>query len=559
MGRKIRIFDTTLRDGEQTPGVHLNVAEKVEIARQLARLGVDVIEAGFPVATDGDFQAVRAVAGELSVGWQLSVGRPAVEEMIAGESADGPFVAALARTLRPDIDRAWEAIKEARRPLLHVFIATSPIHMRYKLQKSPAEVLRMAREGVSYARELCPNVEFSAEDATRSEPAFLAEICGIAIEAGATVINIPDTVGYTTPAEMAELIAYLREQLPALARGDVVLSVHCHDDLGLAVANSLAAVQAGATQVECTINGLGERAGNASLEELVMALNTRRDRYGVQVGIDTKQIYRTSRLVSTLTGVPVQPNKAIVGANAFAHESGIHQDGVLKERTTYEIMTPESIGLSSGSRLVLGKHSGRHAFRQRLEELGYRLESDELEKAYQRFTELADRKGELSDEDLTVIVEEENVATIPRTYELDYLQIVTGTSTVPTATVRLRIGGDAGDSDAKTLQESACGDGPVNAAFHAVDRITGLTVSLAHYALNAVTAGKDALGEVTVRIRDNGNQYIGRGSSTDVIEASVRAYLHAINKMVQARKQAAETPVLDTPVLETPVESGAER
>lgn len=499
----VRIFDTTLRDGEQSPGISLNVEEKVEIAKQLERLGVDVIEAGFPQASRGDFEAVRAVA----------------------KAVHGPVIAALARALPEDILKAVEAVSEAKAPRIHTFIATSPIHMKYKLRKEPAEVLDLAREAVALAKKYVDDVEFSAEDATRSDWDFLCQVFAAAIEAGATTINIPDTVGYTTPEEYARLIRYVKEHTPGIERA--VISVHCHNDLGLAVANSLAAVTAGAGQVECTINGLGERAGNAALEEIVMALRTRSDLYPVRTGIVTEQIYRTSRLVSVLTGVSVQPNKAIVGENAFAHEAGIHQDGVLKERSTYEIMTPASIGLPE-SRLVLGKHSGRHAFRQRLREMGYGdLSEEEIERAYESFIDLADRKKSVSEKDLLAILEQ-RIAQIPEYYTLETLQVVTGNRALTTATVRIRRGEEI-------VQEAACGEGPVDAVYHAIDRVTGLTVNLEGYSLQAVTGGKDALGEVTVRIKDNGNLYTGRGASTDVIEASAKAYLQAINKMLHDR------------------------
>lgn len=501
---RVTIFDTTLRDGEQSPGINLNADEKVEIARQLERLGVDVIEAGFPQASQGDFEAVRAVA----------------------KAVRTPAVAALARAVPGDIERAARAVEEAQRPRIHTFIATSEIHMKYKLRKEPGEVLEMAVRAVELAKKYVDDVEFSAEDATRSNWDFLCRVFAAVIEAGATTINIPDTVGYITPDEFVRLITYVREHTPGIDR--VVVSVHCHDDLGLAVANSLAAVTAGARQVECTINGLGERAGNAALEEIVMALKTRADRFGVQTGIVTEQIYRTSRLVASLTGVAVPPNKAIVGENAFSHESGIHQDGVLKEPTTYEIMTPASIGLPS-SRIVLGKHSGRHAFRARLAEMGYtHLSPEELERAYQAFIALADRKKHVSERDIQAILEERLVQ-VPEYYVLDYLQVVTGNKDVATATVRLRRGDE-------TRLEAACGEGPVDAIYRAIDRVTGLEVNLENYTLQAVTGGKDALGEVTVRIRDNGNHYTGRGTSTDVLEASARAYLQAINKMLYDRQ-----------------------
>ncbi|HHV53850.1 MAG TPA: 2-isopropylmalate synthase [Firmicutes bacterium] len=513
--RRVEIFDTTLRDGEQSPGVSLNVHEKLEIARQLARLGVDVIEAGFPVTSPGDFAAVQAIAREVH----------------------GPVIAALARALPGDVERAAEALRPARergkgQARIHTFIATSPIHMRYKLRKSPEEVIELAVAAVKLARQYVEDVEFSAEDATRSDPEFLARVFGAVIEAGATVLNVPDTVGYTTPAEFSRLIRFLRENVPGIER--VKLSVHCHDDLGMAVANSLAGVEAGATQVECTINGLGERAGNAALEEIVMALRTRADFYGVETGIVTPEIYRTSRLVSALTGVMVQPNKAIVGENAFAHEAGIHQDGILKERTTYEIMTPESIGLKQ-SRLVLGKHSGRHAFRARLAELGYELGEQELQQAYERFIELADRKKNVSDRDLEALVAGAGSrATVPEEYSLEYLSVVSGTAGIATATVKLRRGDEV-------RTEAACGDGPVDAAYRAIDRITGVHVELDGYQLQAVTGGKDAAGEVVVRLKEDGHIFVGRGLSTDVIEASVRAYLHAFNKLLAARREAQGT------------------
>lgn len=500
---RVKFFDTTLRDGEQSPGISLNVEEKVEIAKQLERLGVDVIEAGFPQASRGDFEAVRAVA----------------------EAVRTPTIAALARAIPGDIERAAQAVAGARAPRIHTFIATSEIHMKHKLRKSPPEVLQLATDAVALARKYVDDVEFSAEDATRSDWDFLCQVFGAAIAAGATTINIPDTVGYTTPEEYGRLIRYIKEHTPGIEKA--IISVHCHNDLGLAVANSLAAVAAGAGQVECTINGLGERAGNAALEEIVMALRTRSDLYPVETNIVTEQIYRTSRLISNVTGVNVQPNKAIVGANAFAHEAGIHQDGVLKERTTYEIMTPASIGLPQ-SRLVLGKHSGRHAFRERLREMGYQdLSLDEVERAYESFIELADRKKTVSEKDIMAIVEE-RVVQIPEHYVLESIQVVTGNATIATATVRISHGD-------QVVQEAACGDGPVDAVYNAIDRVTGLTINLDSYALQAVTGGKDALGEVTVRVRDNGNQYTGRGTSTDVIEASARAYLQALNKMLHER------------------------
>ncbi len=503
MGRII-IFDTTLRDGEQSPGVNLNVEEKLEIAAHLAKMKVDVIEAGFPVASPGDFEAVKAVASEV----------------------EGPVIAALARAMEKDIEVAWAAVRDARKARIHTFIATSPVHMQYKLRKRPEEVLKMAVDMVRYASSLCPDVEFSAEDAARSDRAFLCEVFAGVIEAGATVVNIPDTVGYSTPWEFGDLVAYVKAHTPGIDRA--VVSVHCHNDLGLAVANSLAAVTAGATQIECTVNGLGERAGNAALEEIVMTLKTRQDVFGVSLGIDTSHIYRASRLVSALTGVPVQANKAVVGENAFAHESGIHQDGVLKERTTYEIMSPESIGLPQ-SRLVLGKHSGRHAFREKLAAMGYSLSPEEIDKAFARFIELADKKKQVSDRDIEAIVHDEMVET-PELFVLEYLHVSSGNTTVPTATVRIK----SGDS---VLEGAACGDGPVDAVYKAIDEATGVRAQLVSYSLHAVTGGKDALGEATVQIKDNGDVYVGRGISTDVIEASARAYLQAVNKFARNRLQ----------------------
>ncbi|QGP91480.1 2-isopropylmalate synthase [Neomoorella glycerini] len=497
--KRIYIFDTTLRDGEQSPGVSLNVEEKLKIAHQLARLGVDVIEAGFPIASPGDFEAVRAIAREV----------------------EGPVIAGLARINDRDIDRAWEALQEAKRPRIHVFIATSDIHLKHKLRMTREEVLAAVRQGVARAKSYCRDVEFSPEDASRSDIDFLCQVLAAAIASGATVLNIPDTVGYATPAEFGHLIAELRRRVPGIEQ--VQISVHCHNDLGLAVANSLAAIENGALQVEGAINGIGERAGNTALEELVMALYTRRDYYGCHTGIVTEEIYRTSKLVSSLTGMPVQYNKAIVGKNAFAHEAGIHQDGVLKERTTYEIMNPTMIGLVQ-SNIVLGKHSGRHALRSRLEELGFKLNEAELDKAFARFKELADRKKEISDRDLEAIVEHE-VKQIPEKFVLEHIHISTGNRVVPTATIGLRVGEEL-------KEEAACGEGPVDAAFKAIDKITRIPVGLKSYSLNAVTGGKDAVGEVTVKIECAGRVFIGRGISTDVLEASARAYLNAINKVI---------------------------
>jgi 2-isopropylmalate synthase len=501
----IAIFDTTLRDGEQSPGCTMQPAEKLRLAHQLAALRVDVIEAGFPVASQDDFASVQLVAREVR----------------------GPVIAALCRTLPGDIDRAWAAIQDAARPRLHTFIATSDLHMRYKLQKGRGEVLAMAREAVRRARGYTADVEFSAEDATRSDPEFLAEIVAAALEEGATVINIPDTVGYTVPGEYAELLRGLRERVPALERA--VLSVHCHNDLGLAVANSLAAVEAGARQVECTVNGIGERAGNASLEEVVMALRVRRDRMPFETGIATQEIYRTSQMLANITGVPVQPNKAVVGRNAFAHEAGIHQHGVMANASTYEIMTPESVGVKTTS-LVLGKHSGRHALDQRMRDLGFVLEGDALAQAYALFTRLADQKKEIFDEDLVALVNDV-LTDSDGPYRLMAVQATAGTHSVATALVILSDG-------EKETTETASGDGPVNAVFEAINRIAGMPWELLDFRLASVTGGADALGEVFLRVRfPDGFVCSGKAASTDIVGSSAQAYLNAVNKAV---RRAAE-------------------
>jgi 2-isopropylmalate synthase len=498
------IFDTTLRDGEQSPGVSLTVDEKLEIARQLERLRVDVIEAGFPVASEGELDAVRRIAREVR----------------------GPVICGLARTHHTDIDRAWEALREAESARIHTFTSASPVHLRHMLRMTEDEVVEMTVDCVRYAKRYVSDVEFSGQDCGRADRAFLVRLYGAAIEAGATTINIPDTVGYATPGEFADLIRFIRENVPG-ADG-VVISVHTHDDLGMAVPNALAGVEAGAGQVECAVNGIGERAGNCSLEEVVMALRTRRDWYRRAVGVRTDQIYRTSRLVAGLTGMAVPPNKAVVGANAFAHESGIHQDGVLKERTTYEIMSPQDVGLPT-NRLVLGKHSGRHAFRERLREMGYELSEEDFRKAFARFKALADKKKDVSDRDVEAILQDELVGAGPEVYRIEDYQVMAGSSTVPTATVRLRREGG------EPLQESATGDGPVDAVYRAIDRAAGVTHRLLDYALKAVTGGQDAVGEVTVRVEaPDGRVAAGRGASTDVIEASARAYLAAINRLAAA-------------------------
>ena len=516
---RIQVFDTTLRDGEQAPGASLNELEKLEVARALEALGVDVIEAGFPVASPGELHAVQEICRHVR----------------------RPVICALARANPVDIEHAGEALKGAATSRIHIFIATSEIHMRYKLRKTPEEVIQAAREAVALARRYAHQVEFSAEDATRSDPEFLCRVFEAAIRAGADIINIPDTVGYATPAEYAELFRYVAAHTEGIEKA--ILSAHCHDDLGLAVANTLAAIEAGARQVEATINGIGERAGNASLEEIVMALKVRGDRYPYETGIVTEHLYRTSRLVSRLTGIPVQPNKAIVGDNAFAHEAGIHQDGILKHRATYEIMRPEMVG-QPASRLVLGKHSGRHALRQRLSELGYELSPEMLEATYRRFLEVADRKKHVTDRDLVALVEEQQAVAVPERFHLEYFHVDDGTTSVPTATVRVRIAGRD-----TPVQEAACGDGPVDALLRAIERATGVRAELESYHLQAVTSGKDAMGEVTVRVRDNGHVHVGRAVSTDILEASARAYVQALNRMVHAA--SAATPA------ELPAESAA--
>ncbi len=473
--------------------------EKLEIAKQLAKLGVDIIEAGFPIASKGDLEAVQLVAREVK----------------------GPTICALARSNTKDIDRAAEALKPASKSRIHVFLATSKIHMRYKLRKAESEILRQAVKAVRYARTFCDDVEFSPEDASRSVPAFLYQVLEAVIAAGAGTVNIPDTVGYTTPHEFGQLIEGIREQVPNI--NEAIVSVHCHNDLGLAVANSLEAVRHGARQIECTVNGIGERAGNASVEEVVMSLRTRHDVYaGLWTGINSQEIMRASRLVSKLTGMVVQPNKAIVGSNAFRHEAGIHQDGILKERTTYEIMRPEDVGLG-GSQLVLGKHSGRHALSARLKDLGYQLSKNDFKRVLERFNELSDKKKEVYDEDLQTIVEDE-ILDVPETYHLEYLHTTSGSQTMPTATLKLRKG-------KVLLEDAACGDGPVDACYNTIDRITGMKCELLEYDLHAVTGGKDALGEVVVRLKSGGRIVSGRGASTDIIQASAKAYVNALNRL----------------------------
>ena len=497
MSRKIHIFDTTLRDGEQVPGAKLNKRQKIEIAQQLAKLNVDIIEAGFPCSSPEDLQAVQAIARQVK----------------------GPVIAGLARTVKEDIDIAWEGVRDAERPRIHVFIGSSDIHVQKKLRRDRDSVLKMAVEAVQYAKSLCHDVEFSTEDGSRTDFDFLCRIIDATVRAGATVINVPDTVGYALPEEYGDLVRRLREKVHSLDR--VIFSVHCHNDLGLAVANSLAAVRNGADQVECTINGVGERAGNASLEEIVMALATRFASYQATTGVVTQEIYRTSRMVSRLMNVIVQPNKAIVGSNAFSHSSGIHQDGVLKDRTTYEIMRPEDIGITQ-QQIVLTARSGRAALKHRLAGLGFSLEPDVFERVYKRFIDVADRKKEIRGQDLRSIVEIE-VSKVPETYSMHSMQIMSGNTMVPLASVTLVRQGEF-------ITDAATGNGPVDAVFNGIERITGIHGILRDYDLKAVTMGRDALGEAMVRVEIGNSIYSGIGTSPDVIEASARAYLNAFNR-----------------------------
>ena len=496
---RVVVFDTTLRDGEQSPGASLSVPDKIAIAYQLARLKVDVIEAGFPISSEAQFDAVKIIAQEVK----------------------GPIIAALARCVDIDIDRAGDALKGAEKPRIHTFIATSKVHLEKKFRKSEDEILTMAVEGVKRAKRYCDDIEFSPEDSARTGKEFLFRIVEAAIDAGATTINIPDTVGYANPKEFGALIAEIFNKVPNIDKA--VLSVHCHNDLGLAVANTLAAVENGAQQVEVTVNGVGERAGNASLEEVVMGLKTRNDYYGKKTNIDTTEIIHTSRMVSSLMGIPVQPNKAIVGANAFAHEAGIHQDAVIKDSETYEIMSPVDIGLES-NRIVLGRHSGRHGLKQRLIELGFTMGQQELDHIYEKFIEIADKKKEVFDEDLVALIHYESQE-IKEAYELEYFTILSGNQAVPTATIGLKHKGNVS-------QEAAVGDGPVDAAYRAIDKLVGESVKLTDYSLRGVTGGKDAMGEVVVRITQNGQKILGRGASTDIIEASILAYVNALNRLL---------------------------
>lgn len=509
--KRIFVFDTTLRDGEQSPGASLNVYEKVEIARQLERLGVDIIEAGFPVSSPTQFEAVERVAGEV-----------------------GMTVAALARAKEIDIKTAYDAIKHSAKPRIHTFASTSDFHILGKfgeekygktLQEKRKTVVQMSYDAVAYAKTFCSDIEFSAEDAGRTEIGYLAEVVEAAISAGALTINIPDTTGYTLPSEFGNMIAELRKRVSNIDKA--IISVHCHNDLGLGVANSIAAIENGARQVECTINGIGERAGNASLEEIVMALKVRKDYFSYYTNINTEEIYNTSRMVSGFSGMIVQPNKAIVGENAFAHESGIHQDGMLKNRNTYEIMTPETVGVRK-TKIVLGRHSGRHGLKARLDDLGYKLTGDELDRVYKMFTELADKKKEVFDDDLRTLMGDE-INKESDFYELSNIQVSAGTSAIPTATVKITAGEES-------LMESATGDGPVDALFNAIERALDIKSNVESYQVRSVTSGRQAMGEAQVRIRSGEKSFTGRGVSTDIIEASGKAFLQAINYLIKFQK-----------------------
>ncbi|MBS7262265.1 MAG: 2-isopropylmalate synthase [Eubacteriales bacterium] len=501
MGKRIIVFDTTLRDGEQAPGFSMNIHEKLHMARQLERLGVDVVEAGFAAASQEDFESVKAIAMELKT----------------------CITASLCRASRGDIAAAWNAVQYAKRPRLHVFLATSPIHMEYKLRMTPEEVLTRTREAVAYARSLCPDVEFSAEDASRSEADFVCRVFETAIDAGAGTVNFPDTVGYATPDEFADMIRYVLTHTKNIDRA--VLSVHCHDDLGMAVANTLAAVGAGAGQIETTINGIGERAGNAALEEVTAALKARADQYdGITTGIDMTMLYKTSRLLTSLTGQKVQANKAVVGENAFAHEAGIHQHGILANKKTYEILSPEELGIPTGKKMVLGKHSGRHALEERLRELGYDPDKMDMDRIFADFKVLADSKKELTDRDISVLVEKDHEQ-ISEHFALIRFIINSGNTITATANIRLRDGDEE-------KEEVATGDGPIDAAFKAIGKITGMDCRLESYEIEALTEGNDAIGAASVRLSHAGSIQRGRGSSTDIVQASILAYLDAVNKLI---------------------------
>ena len=512
MSERVYIFDTTLRDGEQSPGASMNAGEKLRLAIQLEKLGVDIIEAGFPAASEGDFEAVSQIARKLQ------------KTEIAG----------LARTSKEDIDRAWGAIQHARKPRIHTFLATSDIHLQHKLNMTRDEVVKATVAAVRYAKSKTENVEFSAEDGSRSDRDFLCTVFEAAIDAGATTVNLPDTVGYAVPAEFGELTRYVMAHTPNM--GKTVFSIHCHNDLGLATSNTLVAIDAGARQAEVTVNGIGERAGNTSLEEVIMALHTRPNFFPVTTGVTTNQIYPTSRLVSLITGIMVQPNKAIVGANAFAHEAGIHQDGILKNPMTYEIMKPETVGLSQ-SRLILGKHSGRHALRSKLKDMGYDLSEEELNLVFKRFKELADKKKQIVDEDLEVIVTEGILRTAD-TFKLTYLHVTCGTTVIPMASVELEIKG-------RMMRGAGYGNGPIDAAFESIGKLTGTDSELLRFSISALTGGTDAQGEVTVRLRENGLIALGKGADPDIITASAKAYVNGLNRLEYLK----ENPVLTSEVL----------
>ncbi|MGI9329328.1 MAG: 2-isopropylmalate synthase [Gammaproteobacteria bacterium] len=512
--KRVRIFDTTLRDGEQAPGCSMTLREKLRVAAALRDLRVDIIEAGFAAASPGDFDAVNAIA----------------------ENVEGPVICSLARCHPGDIERAARALEPASKRRIHVFVATSEIHRKYKLELAKEEIIRRAVDAVKLARESCDDVEFSPEDASRTEPAYLAEVVQAVIEAGARTVNIPDTVGYSVPSEFAELFAYLNKHVTNIDQA--VLSVHCHDDLGMAVANSLAAVGAGARQIECTINGIGERAGNCSLEEVVMALSTRAEHFGLDTAIDTRKLYPTSRLVASITGMHVPKNKAVVGENAFAHEAGIHQHGMLKNASTYELMRPEEVGISR-SNLVLGKHSGRHAFRERVEQLGFQVDDSELNRAFDEFKKLADRKKELFDSDIeAIIMNAEGGSTGP--WSIDELHISAGTGKIAAAAVQIT------HKETGTIKEAAVGDGPIEAAFTALERATGIDLELRNFEVRSVSVGEDAQGEVTVTVEYNGQSFRGNGISTDIVEAAARAYLEVINRVARRKTRPQEAGQIDT-------------
>lgn len=500
MSDKIKIFDTTLRDGEQSPGCSMNLREKIEMAKQLERLGVDIIEAGFAMASPGDLESVQTVAREIK----------------------NATVASLARCVKSDIDAAWEGVRKAQSPRIHVFLATSPIHMKYKLEMEPDAVIERAAAMVKYARSYCPDIEFSCEDATRSEPEFLVRVLDAVIRAGATTLNLPDTVGYTTPYEIEELMRYISRNTPGIEKA--ILSTHCHNDLGLGVINSLAAIRGGARQVECTINGIGERAGNAALEEIVMAVKTRKDIFGVDFNIDTTALYRTSRLLQSIIGVPISPTKAVVGDNVFRHESGIHQHGVLANSQTYEIMTPESVGAPKEN-MVFGKHSGRHGFESRLQSLGYQLEKEEIDRLFEKIKVIADKKKTITDRDIEALVSN-NGAAIHAHIALDHFVINSGSTMSSTA----KVGILAGEEKKEYV---ALGDGPIDAAFNAINQAMGMPFELEDYSIRAITQGGDALGEATVKLRAGEDVVAGRGVSTDIIESSIKAYINGVNKLLE--------------------------